>query len=113
MRNLFVLLAIGGLFFVTGCVEQPIEEAGSSTPISNLQDDNPDCCVEPNEDEPTEEPSPDVSDAEPLTVASGPDDSDGTEDGPDDSDGAESDESEGSEEPAADTTETEAAADVE
>lgn len=58
MRNLFALLTLAGLFVITGCVEKPIDEAGSSTPTSTLSDDGADCCVEPerDDDRPREEP---------------------------------------------------------
>lgn len=68
MRPFSTLLALCGVFLVTGCQkEQPIEgSAGSSTPVVNIDDSQMDCCVQPEEDRP-EEPEPIApSDSEPT-----------------------------------------------
>jgi hypothetical protein len=73
MRNLFSLVALAGLFVVTGCVEKPIDEAGSSTPTSILSDIEADCCVQPDEDRPDEPQEPvttEGSEPDALTDAS-------------------------------------------
>lgn len=60
MKKFSALLAICGLFLVTGCEdEQPVEgSVGSSTPVVNIDDSQADCCAQPDDEprDPEEEP---------------------------------------------------------
>lgn len=46
MRVFATLLALAGLFLVTGCKDEPVEqgEAGSSTPVVSIEDSHETCC---------------------------------------------------------------------
>ncbi|MBC8289848.1 MAG: hypothetical protein H8E37_05980 [Planctomycetes bacterium] len=74
MKKFSALLAICGLFLVTGCQEeQPVGgSVGSSTPVVNIDESPNDCCVQPDDfpDEPEPE-EPTVTEEPLLEVADG------------------------------------------
>lgn len=76
MKKFSTLLAICGLFLVTGCQEEePVESSvGSSTPVVNIDDSQADCCAQPDDEprEPEEEPvEPTVTEEPSLQLAEG------------------------------------------
>ena len=76
MKAFSTLLAICGLFLVTGCQEEePVESSvGSTTPVVNIDDSDADCCAQPNDEpkDPEEEPvEPTVTEEPSLQLAEG------------------------------------------
>ncbi len=76
MKKFSTLLAICGLFLVTGCQEEESVESsvGSSTPVVIIEDNPSDCCAQPDEKprDPEEEPvEPTVTEEPSLQLAEG------------------------------------------